>query len=80
MLANSYGLETIDTRMRESMQIQGQDLTHLRLGLQRLRVLLGVRRLGRQVELLALQVVDLALSMLSPLKEPPALLLHTYHP
>ena len=49
-------------------------------GLQRWQLLLGVRQYGRQVELLALHVVDLALSMHSPLKELAALLLHTSPP
>ena len=53
---------------------------HLKLGLQRWQLLLNVFQLGRQVQLLALQVVDLAISSLDPVKEPPALLLHTSPP
>ncbi len=54
--------------------------SHLKLGLQRWQLLLNVFQLGRQVQLLALQVVDLAISSLDPVKEPPALLLHTSPP
>ncbi len=54
--------------------------SHLKLDLQRWQLLLDVCQLGRHGALLALQVVDLALSSLSPLKELAALLLHTCHP
>ena len=53
---------------------------HLKLGLQRWQLLLKVYQFGRQVQLLGLQVVDLAISKLSSLKQLAALLLHTSPP
>ena len=54
--------------------------SHLKLGLQRWQLLLKVYQFGRQVQLLGLQVVDLAISKLSSLKQLAALLLHTSPP
>jgi len=59
---------------------RSRSISHLKLRLQRWQLLLGVCQFGRQGQLLALQVVDLALSSLNPLKEPLALLLHASPP
>jgi len=54
--------------------------SHLQLSLQRWQLLLDVCQCSGQSQLLALKVVDLALSSLSSLKKPLALLLHTSPP
>ncbi len=64
--------------MKGCLKCAGPDpVSHLKLRLQRWQLLLDVYQFGRQAEVVVLQVVDLALSGLSPLKKLPALLLHT---